>query len=591
MKKQITLLLFSLGGTLLLAGEPSPLAAQTDGCVTASCHPAMGKDVVVHNPVKEGMCTTCHQATVDSQKPTTQPTTTQPTTKHPNNLIITLTQQGSELCAMCHEAMNKKKVIHAPVMGGDCTFCHNPHQSSERGLLKEKRPQLCLQCHAESLVKNMSVHKPVGGGNCSACHDMHQSDLPKLLVKEGNELCLSCHSAVKSLLNAGKTVHPAVEQGCLICHSPHSSQNNSLLSAGMPGLCAQCHEPKNTKKTVHAPIMGGDCTSCHNPHRSPNKAMLKDLMPALCFQCHPDSMMKKKVMHPPVAAGDCSACHDNHQSDFPNRLVLEGNALCFQCHPDKEEGLKTKKTGHYPVKQSCILCHNPHGTEYPSLLSAPVPDLCASCHPNEVAARQRSAVKHEPMTDGKSCRNCHDPHFSDQPRLLVAAQMELCLSCHNKELETGKGKIANMKALLDANKNAHGPIQGGDCVSCHNPHGSGFWRILARFYPAEFYSTFTEEKYDLCFGCHDKAAITEKQTKKKTGFRNGEQNLHFVHVNKIGKGRTCRACHEVHADNGLQKHVKQNILFSGWTMPMNFVLRNDGGSCLPGCHGEKRYAR
>lgn len=443
MRTRLSVLLFSLGGLLILMAQRVPqVTAQADSCVTAACHAAMGKDKTVHNPVKEGMCTTCHQTADDPTKKT----------KHPGNLVITLAQQGAELCGMCHE-------------------------------------------------------------------------------------------------------------------------------------------PKNTKKVVHAPIQGGDCTSCHNPHQSPHKGMLKAAVPALCFQCHPEGMVKQAVLHPPVAGGDCSGCHDNHQSDFPKQLVQDGNALCFMCHPDKQEGLKTKKLSHFPVAQSCVQCHNPHGSAAPAMLSAPVPDLCANCHPNQAAARERSLVKHGPMNDQKSCKNCHDPHFADQPRLLLTAQLALCLACHDRELETGRGKIANMKALLQANKNAHGPVQSGDCISCHDPHGSNYWRILVQYYPAEFYTPYSDGKYALCFTCHDKTAFTDQRTKTATGFRDGERNLHFVHVNKVSKGRSCRACHEVHADAGQQKHVKTSVQFSGWAMPMKFVPRTNGGSCAPGCHGEKQYTR
>ncbi len=416
--------------------------AQSESCVTTRCHASMGKDKVVHNPIKEGMCTTCHQAVQEPGK----------NTKHPGNLTISLVQRGADLCSMCHE-------------------------------------------------------------------------------------------------------------------------------------------PKNKKKVVHAPIMGGDCTSCHNPHQSPNKAMLKDVVPKLCFQCHADSMIKHKVMHPPVAAGDCSGCHDNHQSDFPNRLVQEGNALCFTCHPDKEEGVKTKKAVHPPVKQSCVLCHNPHGSANKAMLSSVVPSLCSNCHPNEAGLTQRALTKHGPMNDPKVCLNCHDPHFSNTAKLLPSAQLDLCLKCHDKELDTEHGKIMNMKAYLESNKNGHGPVKKGDCVSCHNPHGSDYWRVLTKFYSQDFYTSYSEGKYALCFSCHDKAAFSERYTQKTTNFRNGEKNLHYIHVNKNMKGRTCRACHEVHADTGRQHHVKEQLGFSYWSMPMNYSPSKNGGTCAPGCHGEKRYTR
>lgn len=412
------------------------------------------------------------------------------------------------------------------------------------------------------------------------------------------ESCVSasCHAG----MGKDKAVHPPVQGGCDSCHSAvadpekkskHPGNLTITLVQQGSALCAMCHEAKNTKKVVHAPIGGGDCTSCHDPHQSPNKAMLKESLPGLCFRCHPDSIAKQSHVHPPVAGGDCSACHDNHQSDFSGRLVLEGNALCFLCHADLDTGLKDRKVAHYPAKQSCLQCHNPHGSAAPAMLSAPVPDLCASCHPNETALRQKAVVKHGPMADQKSCKNCHHPHFSDQPKLLLTAELALCLACHDRELQTGKGKIANMKALLEANKNGHGPVKSGVCVTCHNPHGSDSWRLLVKYYPPDLYAPYADGRYALCLSCHDKAPFTERLTRTATGFRDGERNLHFVHVNRTAKGRSCRTCHEVHADDGQPKHVRKHLPFSKWAMPLNFTAGKDGGTCAPGCHGEKRYRR
>lgn len=411
------------------------------------------------------------------------------------------------------------------------------------------------------------------------------------------DACLSgCHAP----LGKYAVMHSPAKDGCTICHqvtveaadkiTKHPDHLAITLTQSGADLCYMCHEPKNTKKTVHAPIMGGDCISCHDPHGSPNKAMLKEVMPKLCFSCHPESMVQQKVMHPPVAAGDCSSCHDNHQSDYPKRLILEGNALCFMCHPDKEDGIKTKKTVHPPVKQSCTLCHNPHGSPNKAMLLDAVPVICSTCHPNEAGLAKKAISKHGPMNDAKACMNCHNPHFSDQPRLLPASQMDLCLGCHNKELTAGQGPIMDMKSLLEANKDRHGPVKTGDCVACHNPHGSDYWRILVKYYPADFYAAFSEGKYALCFNCHDTAAFLDLKT-KKTNFRDGSRNLHFIHVNKNEKGRTCRSCHEVHASAGAPVHIKDTLEFGGWKMPVNFTKKQNGGTCAPGCHGEKQYER
>ncbi len=419
----------------------------------------------------------------------------------------------------------------------------------------------------------------------------------RVFAQEKTCVTAGCHAA----MGKDKVVHPPVKDGCTTCHqvvqepadkkTRHPGNLTITLAQQGADLCAMCHEPKNTKKVVHAPIMGGDCTSCHNPHQSPNKAMLKDVMPKLCFQCHPDSMVKHKVMHPPVEAGDCSSCHDNHQSDFPGRLVQEGNALCFTCHPDKEDGLKTRKVKHPPVQQSCIQCHNPHGTPNKAMLTAAIPALCANCHPNEASLAKKAITKHGPMTDAKACMNCHDPHFADNAKLLPSPQMELCLKCHDKQLDTERGTITDMKSLLEANKNGHGPVREKNCTACHNPHGSDYWRILVKYYPADFYTSYSDGKYALCFSCHDKSAFKDPRTEKATLFRNGKKNLHFVHVNKAAKGRTCRSCHEVHADSGMPHHIKERVGFGYWSMPMNYNANKNGGSCLPGCHGAKTYTR
>jgi len=416
------------------------------------------------------------------------------------------------------------------------------------------------------------------------------------------DTCVSgnCHA----LMGADKFVHKPVQEGkCTTCHTAtreadkktkHPDNLTITLSQQGADLCYMCHAPKNKKKNVHAPIMGGECISCHNPHGSPNKGLLNDVMPKICFSCHPESMMQHKVMHPPVAAGDCSSCHYNHQGDLPNRLQQEGNALCFTCHPDKENGIKTKKTVHPPVKQSCTLCHNPHGSANKAMLIDVAPGICSTCHPNQSALAEKSVFKHGPMSDVKACMNCHDPHFSDQKGLLSAAQTDLCVGCHNKEMDTASGKLKDLKAFLAANNGGQGPLKGKACVTCHNPHGSVYWRLLVKYYEPMFYATYSESNYAICFNCHTKEAFTERKTELATKFRNGADNLHFRHVSKNAKGRTCRICHEVCSEcqsTGRPNHMKESVGYGEWTMPVNYSPRKDGGSCEPGCHGEKQYSR
>jgi len=410
----------------------------------------------------------------------------------------------------------------------------------------------------------------------------------------------NCHSS----MGQDKVVHRPVKDGCMACHqaiqepaerkTKHPGNLTISLVRQGENLCAMCHKPMNTKKVVHGPISGGGCVACHNPHQSPNKAMLKEIIPKLCFRCHPDSMMKQQVMHPPVVPGDCSSCHENHQSDNPGLLKQEGNSHCLSCHTKMRDSMMTKKTVHASVQRSCTQCHRSHGSPNKSLLTATVPALCSSCHPNETALAEKAVTKHGPMSDAKSCMNCHDPHFSDFPKLLPSAQTALCVGCHNKEMDTESGKLKDLKAFLEANKGGQGPLKGKACVTCHNPHGSDYWRLLVKYYAPTFYTPYSNGNYALCFSCHAKEAFTERKTEQATNFRNKSKNLHFRHVNNNSKGRTCRACHEVCAEcqsTGRPNHVKESVGFSTWSMPMNYSPGKDGATCAPGCHGEKQYSR
>jgi hypothetical protein len=69
-------------------------------------------------------------------------------------------------------------------------------------------------------------------------------------------------------------------------------------------------------------------------------------------------------------------------------------------------------------------------------------------------------------------------------------------------------------------------------------------------------------------------------------------NLHFIHVNRDRRGRTCRTCHDLHGSN-LPRHLAETVPFegSGWAMPIGFRATGTGGACAPGCHEPQTYDR
>ncbi|MFT5698936.1 MAG: putative CXXCH cytochrome family protein [Desulforhopalus sp.] len=203
----------------------------------------------------------------------------------------------------------------------------------------------------------------------------------------------------------------------------------------------------------------------------------------------------------------------------------------------------------------------------------------------------------------------HDAHGSAYKQHLLAKPMDLCLKCHSQEVIDDKGKsLANIDELLVSNKMHHGPIKDKNCSGCHSPHGSNYYRMLLAEYPKEFYTTrFNKDDYNLCFLCHDSRLLDEKETTKLTKFRDGSKNLHYLHVNRSEKGRTCRACHEVHASNNYN-HIREAVPFGkiNWMLHLMFEplyvnkktglvcdeLNSDGtqngGSCIA-CHNRKFY--
>ncbi|OGW28503.1 MAG: hypothetical protein A2X59_10320 [Nitrospirae bacterium GWC2_42_7] len=403
------------------------------------------------------------------------------------------------------------------------------------------------------------------------------------------ESCVSakCHIT----MGKDKFVHGPIAVGdCIACHVPTSKHKFTPIT-NVGALCYKCHDRVDTKKGQHKPVKEGNCTKCHDAHQSPFKFQLRADGKNLCIMCHDKKIIEGKFVHGPVAVGGCSMCHNSHQADFPKLLNATGNDACFQCHTDKAEAFKGKKFVHQPVKEKCASCHSPHAGDFKYMLKKDgLEDLCFDCHKDKKDWLAKIKVKHGGLETEKKCMACHEPHASDYVKNLVRQPIESCNMCHDKPLDTQDGKIIDMKETLAKNKSYHGPIKQGDCSGCHNTHGSDYYRILRKYFPPVFYAPYNLKNYELCFNCHEKTIVQDAKTTTLTGFRNGDENLHFVHVNKEVKGRTCRACHDAHATNN-PKHIRDAVPFGAWGLPVGFTKTQNGGACLPGCHQKFDYDR
>ncbi|MCX6273573.1 MAG: cytochrome c3 family protein [Bacteroidetes bacterium] len=404
--------------------------------------------------------------------------------------------------------------------------------------------------------------------------------------------CTDCHSN----LMTGKVAHPPATEGCDACHQKNENEHPKqdvkgfTLVQELPGLCYNCHTPNNTKTNVHPPVKNGKCNICHEPHSSDNAKLMKEPRAGtLCVACHDNLGIEEfKSRHKPVADLNCQDCHDPHQSDNPKLLSLTGTDLCLKCHTKMSEQINLPSV-HPPFKNNCSICHSAHGSDQPFLVKKPTEELCVGCHDDFEEPLKTSATIHQPVISGKSCTNCHSAHASNTEKILLTDQKTLCLTCHSKPVKKGNRVIPNMKQIVEKSKYVHGAIENNGCTACHNPHFSNTANLLVGKFPSEFYTPAVTDSFALCFTCHDSQLMTEKTTTSATTFRNGDKNLHFVHING-SKGRTCKDCHEMHAGN-TPHLIRESLTFGNWTMKIVYTASENGGTCQTGCHAVKTYTR
>lgn len=296
--------------------------------------------------------------------------------------------------------------------------------------------------------------------------------------------------------------------------------------------------------------------------------------PPICLKCH-GGMVRDRFVHKPVAAGECTSCHQRiadkkHPGGKGSVTLLEqGARLCYMCHDNKA----AKKFVHGPVASGdCTACHDPHRSPNRMQLKATGASLCLMCHEDKFSHR----FGHGPVAAG-DCTACHDPHESDYRMQLRKPGAELCFNCHDRAMAKGKS--------------VHPPVAAGDCVGCHRPHGSQLSKLLKKEFPEAFYMPYNPDNYLLCFECHSREIAQDRRTDTLTEFRNGDFNLHYVHVNRPDKGRSCKTCHEPHAA-GQAKLIKGKVPgFGNWGIPIKYTKTATGGTCVVGCHKPKSYDR
>jgi predicted CXXCH cytochrome family protein len=535
-------------------------------CVNSACHSGLVSGQAVHAPAAQGECRACH-ALVD-----------------PGEHTFEYVAADAGLCYECHDQPTDTMNAHGRVALGVCTACHNPHSAENLYGPGFTGGEVCF---ADLMGQTVSLEVLFEGRS--------DQGLPVPTVLRGTGTWEPAVADVPPEAVAPTPreldLPPIVRPPPVAAPTPGAiSIERGAISIEEGCVTASCHGDLLFGAFKHGPSAQHQCEVCHRiADETEHRFDLLAPQPDLCYECH-DRPADAPHAHGPVALGLCSVCHDPHSSANEFMLPEAGNDLCFMCHSEMERHVRSSSVGHQVIEErGCIACHDAHQADHRFQLEAEVSRLCVGCHESVGEVVASATVPHEPAVTGGTCVNCHDPHGSNVAAILIDEEMNLCLGCHDRTMDTRDGTIVDMKSWIEVNPEHHGPIRNSTCTPCHQPHGSDQFRILRHEFPREFYRPFALETYELCFTCHEKTIVLDERTTTLTDFRNGDKNLHYIHVNRE-KGRTCRACHEIHAGTK-PKRIKDMVPFGKWAYPVNFEMTEYGGSCLPGCHTLRAYDR
>jgi predicted CXXCH cytochrome family protein len=115
-----------------------------------------------HKPYEDNQCAECHSS--------------------PAEMVIN--RDDSSACLNCHAAVvNEYALMHGPVAAAACLWCHAPHESPLRPLLRARGPELCTQCHGLELMNSPQPpeHHDLKR-DCLGCHFGHGGTDPFFLL-------------------------------------------------------------------------------------------------------------------------------------------------------------------------------------------------------------------------------------------------------------------------------------------------------------------------------------------------------------------------------------------------------------------------
>ncbi len=206
--------------------------------------------------------------------------------------------------------------------------------------------------------------------------------------------------------------------------------------------------------------------------------------------------------------GDVSAPHEKDPKIYAKNDAFpkSSNCLASECH----DSMKSQAVIHYPIEsERCKACHQQKNNNHPAETGedfTTTANGAALC--SQCHATYSGGTIHSPVAEGE-CLECHDPHGSDYQALLPVGQNgqeKLCFNCH--------------ESTIMENNYKHGPVALGSCTYCHDPHLSNNTALLRN------------DSQELCFSCHTDTARGLAEA---------------PHIHSVVNSQGCSSCHNPHS--------------------------------------------